>query len=89
MFEEEQMNNVQIKAILKQIFANFALYTNSMRVAKNIQRTLIKWRPINERLQFARFQGRQAKLSLIQCYAHTNDSDDDAKDDFYSALQGR
>ena len=30
---------------------------------------------------------RQVSLSLIQCYAPTNDSDDNTKDTFYDQLQ--
>ena len=44
--------------------------------------TLMEWEPINERLIKARF-----KLTIIQCYAPTNDSEDDMKEEWYDQLQ--
>lgn len=54
---------------------------------KGFNYTLIEWQPINERLIRARFNGKHAKLSIIQCYAPINDADDEKKDAFYIKLQ--
>ncbi|KAK2709048.1 hypothetical protein QYM36_014619 [Artemia franciscana] len=35
----------------------------------------------------ARFTGRQAKLTVVACYAPTNEADDTTKDNFYNTLQ--
>ena len=43
--------------------------------------TLMEWEPINERLI------KYCKLTIIQCYAPTNDSEDEVKEDLYEQLQ--
>ncbi|KAK2703060.1 hypothetical protein QYM36_018403 [Artemia franciscana] len=50
-------------------------------------RTMLKWTPINERILFARFAITHTKLSVIVCYAPSNEADDDVKDSFYETLQ--
>ncbi|KAK2704013.1 hypothetical protein QYM36_017673, partial [Artemia franciscana] len=40
-----------------------------------------------ERIITARFAGNNAKLTLVACYAPTNDADDVTKDSFYNTLQ--
>jgi len=53
---------------------------------KKMEKCLLEWKPVNSRLMTARMKGRQVNLSLIQCYAPTNDSDDNTKDTFYDQL---
>ncbi|KAK2724175.1 hypothetical protein QYM36_000884 [Artemia franciscana] len=50
-------------------------------------RTTIKWTPINESILFAQLVTSHTKLSVILCYAPTNEADDDVKDSFYETLQ--
>lgn len=54
---------------------------------KKAKRALIEWSPIDERLISARFHSKYAKMTIIQCYAPTNDADDDIKTTFYEKLQ--
>ena len=54
---------------------------------KGADRSLLKWKPINSLLIKARLKGKQNNLTLIQCYAPTNDSEDDVKYNFYLRLQ--
>ncbi|KAK2706539.1 hypothetical protein QYM36_016540 [Artemia franciscana] len=56
-------------------------------LSKSASRALTKWTPINERIIVARFTGRQAKLTVVACYAPTNEADDTTKDNFYNTLQ--
>jgi hypothetical protein len=56
-------------------------------VNKTKAKTLLEWEPINERLIKARFDSRFTKLTVLQCYAPTNDADKEDKDDFYEQLQ--
>ena len=56
-------------------------------VSKEKAKTLIEWEPISDRLLKARFNSKFCKLSIIQCYAPTNDAEDEAKDNWYEQLQ--
>ena len=49
--------------------------------------TLMEWESINERLIKARFNSKYCKLTIIQCYAPTNDSEDELTRDRYEQLQ--
>ena len=42
---------------------------------------------MNERLIKARFNSKYCKLTILQCYAPTNDSEDEVKEDWYEQLQ--
>ncbi len=52
------------------------------------QRVLIGWEPLGPRIIIAAFRTRKKiKLNVIQCYAPTNDSDEEEKQEFYDRLQ--
>ena len=63
--------------------------TNHMGVAlimnKQSGSTLMEWEPINEGLTKACFNSKYCKLTIIQCYAPTNE--DEVKEDWYEQLQ--
>lgn len=54
---------------------------------KGMEKYLLEWKSINSRLMSARLKGKQVNLTLVQCYAPTNDSDDTTRDHFYEQLQ--
>ena len=51
-------------------------------MSKQSSSTLMEWEPIFEGLIKARFN-KYYKLTLIQCYAPTNDTEDYVKEDWY------
>ncbi|KAH8339608.1 hypothetical protein KR067_003207 [Drosophila pandora] len=44
-------------------------------VSRKFKQTLISWNPVSDRI-----------ITIVQCYAPTEDASDDIKDDFYNAL---
>ena len=54
---------------------------------KGMEKSLLDWKPVSSRLVRARQRGRQINITLIQCYAPTNDREDTDKDAFYQQLQ--
>ena len=54
---------------------------------RNVTKAMLEYAPVNERIIRARFQAKQGRLTIIQCYARTNEADDDEKTYFYLPLQ--
>ena len=50
-------------------------------------RSVIDWEPISDKLIIARFASNYCNLTILQCYAPTNEAEEDVKDDFYEQLQ--
>ena len=57
-------------------------------LTKQAAKSLIGWNPVSSRIITASFHTKIGKATFIQCYAPTNEADDDAKADFYERLQG-
>jgi len=53
---------------------------------KGIEKCLLEWKPINSTLLKIRMRGKKVNTTIIQCYATTNNIDED-KDRFYDQLQ--
>ena len=63
----------------------FAIIHHEAR--KKMEKYLMAWKPVNSSIIQARFKGRQTNLSIIQCYAPANDSNDRNKEASYEQLQ--
>ncbi|XP_037930456.1 uncharacterized protein LOC119665244, partial [Teleopsis dalmanni] len=56
-------------------------------VRKNVKHSILCWKAISERIIVVRFRAKKFNMSLVQCYAPTEDSPLDQKEVFYSALE--
>ena len=54
---------------------------------RSTEKTLIEWEPLSNRIIRARYHSKYYKLSILQCYAPTNEAEDEVKDDWYEQLQ--
>ena len=61
----------------------------AIMISKEGQRTLIGWEPVSAGIITAKFKTSQKRIALniIQCYAPTNDADDEVKEEFYQMLE--
>ena len=50
-------------------------------ISKQKANTLLEWEPISDRIMKARFNSKHCKLTIILCYASTNESDKEDKED--------
>lgn len=55
-------------------------------LTKKTKKALMEWKPINERMMYARFYTLTLKISLTVVYAPTNESTDEAKKAFMVQL---
>jgi hypothetical protein len=51
------------------------------------EKALIEWKPFGPRLLKARFHSKYTKLTVLVCYAPTEDIDAEVKDTFYDQLR--
>ena len=56
-------------------------------VTRKVEKTLLEWKPVNDRLMKVRFNSKFAKLIIIACYAPTEEAEEEEKDEFYQQLE--
>ena len=56
-------------------------------MSKKVSNSLLEWQPFGPRFIKARFNSKFAKLTVVTCYAPTEEADDADKDNFYEQLQ--
>ena len=61
----------------------------SRMLAPEAQRALVGWEPVSSRIITAKFatKKKDIRLNIIQCYAPTNDAEEERKEEFYQQLQ--
>lgn len=61
----------------------------ALMLSKRAQRSLIGWQALGPRMLISKFRTkkRRININIIQCYAPTNDSDKENKEEFYNRLQ--
>ena len=52
-------------------------------LSKGAARSLLEWEPVSERIIRARFNSRWQQVTVIQCYAPTNEATEEEKVEFY------
>ncbi|CAG2216430.1 unnamed protein product [Mytilus edulis] len=57
-----------------------------MMLSSRAKKALIEWKPITERLMYARFHTSTIKISIITVYAPTNDATNETKESFIEQL---
>jgi hypothetical protein len=50
------------------------------------RRAMIDWNAVSDRIITARFRSRARTITVVQCYAPTNEADSQSKDNFYELL---
>ena len=60
----------------------------ALMLAPEAQRALVGWEPVNFRIITAKFttKKKDIRLNIIQCYAPTNDAEEERKEEFYQQL---
>ena len=61
----------------------------ALMLAPEVHGALIGWEPVSSRIISAKFttKKKDIRLNIIQCYAPSNDAEEEKKDDFYQQLQ--
>ena len=55
-------------------------------ISKEKAKTLLEWEPVSERLIRIRLNSKFCKLTILQCYAPTNEAEEEVKEDWYEQL---
>ena len=56
-------------------------------LSKTAAKSLLEWEPVSDRIITARFSSRFQKVTLVMCYAPTNTTEEEIKENYYAQLQ--
>ena len=56
-------------------------------MTRKVEKTLLEWKPVNDRLMKVRFNSKFAKFTIIECYAPTEEAEEEEKDELYEQLE--
>ena len=56
-------------------------------VTRKVEKTVLEWKPVNNRLMEVIFNSKFAKLTIFACYAPTEEAEEEVKDEFYEQLE--
>ena len=56
-------------------------------VTRKVEKTLLEWKLVNDRLIKVRFDSKLAQLTIITCYAPTEEAEEEEKDELYEQLE--
>ena len=73
--------------ITKALITASLLHRGAKSIRNQSAQCLLEWEPVSERIIRARFNSRWQQVTILQCYAPTNEATEVAKDDFYDQLQ--
>ena len=59
----------------------------AVSVTRKVEKTILEWTPANDRLMKIRFNSKVTKLTLITCYAPTEEAVQEEMDEFYEKLE--
>ena len=54
---------------------------------RSTAKALIEWEPVSDRIIRTKFHSKYCKLTILQCYAPTNEAEDEVKDAWYEQFQ--
>ena len=69
-------------------FGNEEIHRNGVGMILNSKasRSLMGWKPVNNRILKARFKSCHRKTTIIQVYAPVEEAEKEEKNDFYNSL---
>ena len=56
-------------------------------MTRKVDKTLLEWKPVNDRLTKVRFNSTFAKVTIIACYSPTEEAEEEEKDELYEQLE--
>ena len=62
-------------------------YGVGLILSKSLKKSLIEWTTVSERLITVSLTTRLRKLTVVQCYAPTNEATSEEKETFYDLLE--